>query len=210
MEHTVISFDDEAARDGLVFRKYPPGTVLRLDPEDCVAVLRDGGYTVNAPLPGECFTCPAEGESFAVRCRETVLRFGFRDLGSYTLANVPGRSFPLGFYGSMKVRSIYVGGLLHLMRRQPELSFSWLKRNAHGEDTVPLLQIQPDELNRQVQKMVEALAGERPEISALEACRPVLEQKLEELLFARFFDKGLLLHSGSLRVEGFSRPMVDN
>ncbi len=207
----MIRFSDERDAEGrpLLFRRYAPGTVLEMDLRDCIAVLKDGSYTVDMHLPGQTFTCPEEGDTFAVNCREADVNFGFRELGSYTVANIPGRRFPLGFYGVMRVRCIHVSGLRGLMQQVPEATFSWLRKDGSGDSYVSLLRCTLDELCYDLKKLAADVLGTEPEFHQLQERQAELEAALEAYLSHRMYPCGVYLRPGTLKIQGFTKTYAE-
>lgn len=211
VEKSVIRFMDERDAQGrrLLFRRYAPGTVLELDLRDCIAVLKEGDYTVDMHPPGQTFICPEDGVTYAVNCRDTDVNFGFRELGSYTVSNIPGRSFPLGFYGTMRVRCIHVDGLQGLMRSMPEASFSWLRQDGSGDAYVSLLQCSLSELCYDLKKLVADLLGPEPAFHSIKGRQAELEAALESYLSRRMYACGVYLWPGTLKIQGFTQTYAE-
>ncbi|MBQ8150341.1 MAG: hypothetical protein IJ041_07465 [Clostridia bacterium] len=207
----VIRFSNEHDAEGrpFLFRRYAPGTELEMDLRDCIAVLKDGDYTVHMHPPGQTFVCPQEGDTYAVNCRDTDVNFGFRELGSYTAANIAGRCFPLGFYGVMRVRCIHINGLRGLMHRTPEATFSWLRKDGSGDHYISLLQCTLDELCYDLKGIVAELLGAEPEFHQLQARQAELESALEAYLSRRMYACGVYLWPGTLKIQGFTQAYAE-
>ena len=100
---------------GFLYRTCAPGE--QVPPNDRLLIVSaDAGPRRYLP-PGT--DVPPEGRWVCICTAEMTARFGLADLTEYRVRTMPGQTFRLGFFGSLRLRFAHLIGLSSLMDRAP-------------------------------------------------------------------------------------------
>lgn len=175
-------------------RCAPGVTVMRGRAEELADVSGNRILFHTGP-PGTAFTIPKSGRWMAVTAREFPLTFTLKDLLECTDEQLPGRRAPLSVRCTVTVSIVHLTGLTPLLCRYDSLDAAILAR-----ELLPPLQ----KACREMCYKEGAFRDQR----TLTQDRAPLEELLRKAAFPVLFERGLLIRSRALKIDGFSAPEI--
>ncbi len=145
----------------------------------------------------------AGGVYYALFSGEIPFQFGLGRLGAYTVADYPGRRFPLGLYGRLRLRAAHAGGLAGLLK---DADGQWV-----NELVFPTLFVRLElRLREALCRAVDQVNGEGTwRYELLFPAREQLSRQISRDWFPIFYENGLLLDGRSFEIEGLTAPSVE-